>query len=264
MTVFFLIDQIAIPIYIIVTAMMVWFSWHMVSARGNVRGTYYELERDLARQKQWDAAAWVAVLGLFALMILGIQRSVVPFLRTEQSQQEIVAVGLTEQDSDFRTATPAPIAGGLNIEPVAPLGEDNTIILLTPTLTPTPLGTIIPNAPAPEGCVDPRATLQMPANGMRVFQPISVVGTAFTDSFTVAKLEIKGPGTNNTYLVIDDRRQEMREMGAFSQFAPAAYTQGEYQFRLTVFDITDNLVASCMVTIYISDPPVTATPTPLP
>jgi hypothetical protein len=262
MTLFFLLDQVALPIYFILGVIALWYAWKFFSARGQLRSTYYELERDLARQRQWDAATWVVVLGLFALMILGVQRSVVPFLQTELVQQELVSTGQIAQDGDFRTPTPAPIAGSLNIEPVAPLGEDNTIILLTPTLTPTPVGTIVPNAPAPEGCIDPRAFLQTPANGMRVFQPIEVVGTAYTDSFAVAKLEIKGPGTNNVYLVIEDKRQETRTLTAFSQFAPAAYTPGEYQFRLTVFDITDTLVASCMVTIYITDIPIPATPTP--
>ncbi len=264
MTLFLLLDQVAAPLYLILGAIAALNLWKLMNARGQIRTTYYELERDLANQRQWDALLWVAVLGLGALMVLGVQRSIVPFLRTEMEQQEFVATGQIEQDGTYSTATPAPIAGGLDIQPVAPLGEDNTIILLTPTLTPTPVGTIIPNAPDIEGCIDPRATLQMPANGMRVFQPVSVIGTAFTDSFSAAKLEIFGPGTNETWRTIDDKRQETREIGAFSQFAPAGYETGLYQYRLVVFDITNTLVASCMVNIYISEPPMTATPTPLP
>jgi hypothetical protein len=261
MTLFLLIDQVAIPIYIILSAMALWAGWRFLDARARLRSTYYELERDLARQRQWDALTWVAVFFLFGMMILGIQRSVVPFLQTEIAQQEIVSIGQIAQDGEYRTATPAPIAGGLDIVPVPPLGENNAIILLTPTLTPTPVGTIVPGAPAPVGCNDPRATLQIPANGMRVFQPITVTGTAFTEAFTAAKLEINGPSTLDTYRVIDERRQEAREFAPLSQFTPANYEPGAYQFRLTVFDITDTLVASCMVTIYITEPPITATPT---
>jgi hypothetical protein len=264
MTLVFLIDQVAVPLYIILAALAALSFWRSLHARWQLSSTYYELERDLARQRFGTSIGWMVAFGLMILGVLGIQQTVAPFLRTELEQREIISVSLMAQDGDFRTATPAPLDGGLNIQPVAPLGENNMIILLTPTLTPTPVGTIIPNAPAAEGCQDPRATLQIPANGMRVFQPISVVGTAFTDSFAVAKLEISGPGTDNTYVVIDDRRQETREVAPFSQFAPAAYPPGQYSFRLTVFDITQQLVASCMVTIYITEPPVTPTPTPRP
>jgi len=252
MTLVFLIDQVAGPLYLILAALAAISFWRGLNARGQLASTYYELERDLARQRFGTAMGWVLAFGLLMLGVLGVQQSMGPFLQTELAQRELVNVGLMAQDGDFSTATPAPLEGGLDIQPVPPLGEDNLIIPLTPTLTPTPVGTIIPNAPEIEGCQDPRATLQVPANGMRVFQPISVIGTAFTDSFAVAKLEISGPGTNNTYVVIDDRRQETRETAPFSQFAPAAYPPGEYQFRLTVFDITQQLVASCMVTIYIT------------
>ncbi len=256
------IDQIALGLYLIMLALGLWQLWQWVQAQTQARTTFYELERDLARQRQADALTWLAILGQLALIVLGVQRVVSPYLQSEQRIQEQIAAGQIAQDGDFVTATPAPpLAGGIDIQPVPPLGDDNTVLLLTPTLTPTPVGTIVPNAPPIEGCNDPRATLQVPANGMRVFQPITVIGTAYTENFALAKIEISGPGTNNTYAVIDDRRQEARTLSPFSQFVPAPYLSGAYRFRLTVFDITDTLVASCMVTIYISEPPLTATPT---
>ncbi len=261
---FFFVDQIAVGVYIVLGAIALWFVWRFLSARIEYASTFYELERDLARQKQWDAALLVVLMLQFSIGILGIQREVVPFLQGEINVQEAVAVGIVIQDGAVATFTPAPIAGGLNIEPVAPLGENNVVLLVTPTLTPTPVGTIVPNAPAIVGCNDDRATIQVPANGMRVFSPIPIVGTAYTESFALAKVEIKGVSTNDNYTVIDDKRQPILISSAFSQFSPALYSPGEYQLRIMVFDLTDTPVASCMVTIYITEPPMTPTPTRTP
>lgn len=263
MSLFFLLDQVALPVYLILGALAAWHLWRVMNARAQMTSTYYELERDLARQRRGGALTWVVAFGLLMVMVLGVQRSVVPFLRTELEQQEIVSIGQVDQDSDFRTATPAPVAGGLNIQPVAPLGEDSVIILLTPTLTPTPVGTIIPNTGPVEGCVDPRATLQVPANGMKVFQPITIIGTAYTDSFSSAKLELISLDPGDSWRVIDERRQEARETMALSQFSPINSDPGTYKLRLVVFNLRQEMVASCMVTIYITEPPVTPTQTPV-
>ena len=125
--------------------------------------------------------------------------------------------------------------------------------------TPTAVGTIIPADP-PVGCDSPEAQLRIPGNGMRVFQPIPVVGTVFTDQFSYASLEISGPSTRGSFQLIDDQPTEVRDSEEFSLFLPAGYEPGEYQFRLMVYDITNTLKASCQVHIYISDPLPTLTP----
>ena len=143
------------------------------------------------------------------------------------------------------------------------LGGDNDFnqILITPLPTPTLVGTIIANAPEPFGCSSTEASLEIPANGMRVFEPIVVRGTAFTENFAYAKIELKGPGTFNNFTVIDDKREPIAETADFSQFVPAPYEPGRYEFRLMVFDITDTLRASCLVNIYINRPAQTPSPT---
>ncbi|MCU0515138.1 MAG: hypothetical protein MUE40_21490 [Anaerolineae bacterium] len=267
MTLVALIDRVAPGLYFLVVALCLWLLWRWRAARSEYRSTYFELERDLARLRQVNALTLLLVLLLLALLILGVQRSVLPFLQQEDS----LLIARAEQaaareDGTFVTSTPPPAAGGaFDVVPVPPLGGDNNpVIQLTPTLTPTPVGTIIPNPPLVQGCNDPRATLQIPTNGMRVFQPIRVVGTAFSDNFAFAKIEISGPGTNNIYGVVDQTLQPVTAVSDFSQFAPAGYAEGLYQFRLMVFDISQLPVASCMVNIYISAPPVTPTPTPTP
>jgi hypothetical protein len=134
-------------------------------------------------------------------------------------------------------------------------------VLATPTLTPTPVGTIVPNAPPVIGCGEPGATLQIPANGMRVFEPIRVVGTAFVDDFAFYKFEIAGPATGGNFAPLEDQTQLVGEIGDLGQFVPSFYEPGEYRFRLSVFDITNTMGPSCTVTIYISAP--IPSPTPL-
>ncbi len=262
--VFFLIDQLALGLYILMAAVIMRYGYRLLLAAGDYRATYFELERSLARHRQMNATTGIIVAAEIVLLVLGVQQTVVPFLEQEATLQQVAQARRANMtDGEFVTATPPPRAqGAFDIEPVPPLvGDDEQIILLTPTLTPTPVGTIVPNPPASEGCDDPRAQLQVPANGMRVFQPIAVRGTAYTSNFASAKIEIKGPDTNNSYQVVADILQPVQNLSDFYQFNPAVYGEGVYQFRLMIYDVSSTLVAACMVNIYISDP---ATPTPAP
>lgn len=264
-TVFGFVDRIAPGLYLLVVALCLWNIWRLRAARVELRATYYELERDLARLKQVNALTILVIAAQIGLLVLGVQRSMLPYLLQDDRLRSVSAEQNALVDGVFVTSTPAPlVASGLDIQPVAIGGDDNPGLQLTPTFTPIPVGTIIPNAPPIQGCSDPRATLKIPANGMRVFQPTTVTGTAYADNFTSAKIEISGPGTNNTYAVIDETLLPVRDSAEFSQFSPAQYVAGLYQFRLMVFDISGSPIASCMVNIYISEPPVTPTPSPTP
>jgi hypothetical protein len=260
-----LIESAAIGLYLLIVAVVLWNMWQWLRARAEIRATYFELERDLARLRQVNAITVIVLAIQAAFLILGVQFAAMPYLRRENALLEIQRQTVAT-DGTFATATPAAVvAQGLDIEPADDLeSDDNPIIQFTPAPTFTPIGTIIPNPPNIEGCNDPRSTLQVPANGMRVFQPITVIGTAYTDNFTSAKIEISGPGTNNTYAVVGETLLPVRENAAFSQFTPAAYTEGLYKFRLMVFDVSGSPVASCMVNIYITDFPATATTTATP
>jgi len=263
----FLIEQVAIGLYILIGVgiIMFWLRWRV--ARFDVRATRFELERDFAKFRR-DNALTLMVLGVeLALIVFGIQRIVAPTVRSDQELERLIAMNNSEtvietpSDGVFITPTrPAPLSN-LPIEPVELPRDNEFSVFVTPTLTPTPVGTIEPNAPSVYGCDTPNAFLQIPANGMRVFQVIRVAGTAFVDDFSSYKLEISGPTTLNTFWVIDEGSIPIDELGTLSQFNPDPYAEGTYQFQLTVFDTTRELKASCMVTIYLSRP--IPTPTPL-
>jgi hypothetical protein len=262
---FFLVDQLATGLYALLGVVVMWQLYRLNGAQGELRSSYFELERDLASQRRYAALTSIVIAFEVGIIILGVQMQVVPFLESERTIEERLEVQRQQiRDGVFATDTPpAAVASGPDIEIGTPLGgQEETGFISTPTPTPTPVGTIVPNAPPISGCEDDRAFLQIPANGMRIFAPVTVRGTAFVDNFSQAKLEIQGPSTNGQYVPVYTIDQPVRQMNDITLFIPARYETGLYQFRLTVFDLSLELRASCMVNIYISEPPVTPTPTP--
>ncbi len=255
-----LIDQIAVGIYFLLAAGILFSLRRYLIHAEDHRSSYFELERDLSRYRQINAISAIIFLVELAIIIAGIQLVVVPELLLDRRIQGLVA-GAEQEDGVFVTPVPAPPAVDLGIEPVAlPRSADAVNqIQATPVPTPTAVGTIIPADP-PVGCDSPEAQLLIPGNGMRVFQPIPVVGTVFADQFSYASLQISGPSTNGNFFLLTDQNTEVRETAEFGQFVPAGYETGEYQFRLMVYDITNTLKASCLVHIYISEPLPTVTP----
>ena len=260
-TLVFLIEQIAVGLYILLAVAIFLTLRRWGRARRELRSTHFELERDLARNERGDATTILILLIEAVLIVVGLQQVVAPTIRSAAGITVAGAQALT--DGEFNTPVPvfdqnAQIdASGVNLTPDDP----SLRVLATPTLTPTPVGTIVPNAPPAIGCNEPGAVLQVPANGMRVFEPISVVGTAFIDNFAFYKFEIKGPMTGGNFAPLEDHTQMVTELGELGQFVPSFYEPGVYEFRLSVFDITNTLGPSCTVNIYISEP--IPTPTPL-
>ncbi len=258
----FLIEQMATGLYIITAVAVVVAARSWLRASSAYRGTYFELERDIARYRRGNAFTALVLLIEFGLIIVGIQRVVAPTLREnmrDQPQRQIAVVS----DGEFRTPVPPTFSAQVIDPSNVQLGEIDPAqqIQPTPTLTPTPVGTIVPNAPAAQ-CISPEAQLQIPANGMIVFEPIPVVGIATTDNFAFYRFELKGESTSGNFATIGvDGTQPVAQLGALGQFVPSFYAPGEYQFRISVFDTSSAPRASCTVTIYISAP--IPTPTPL-
>ena len=254
------IDQVAIGIYFLLAAAILFALRRYVIWGEEFRASYFELERDLSRYRQQNAITAAVLLLELGIIVAGVQFMVVPALQRERELEDLVRDARLD-DGIFVTPAPATPASGFAIDPVAlPRADDFAgLIQPTPAPTPTAVGTLIPADPV-VGCDKPEAQLRIPANGMRVFQPIPVVGTVFADQFAFASIEINGPSTFGNFQVIEDQITEVREPAEFSQFVPAGYAAGEYQFRLMVFDITQTLQASCQVRIYISQPLPTLTP----
>jgi hypothetical protein len=262
MRVAFFIEQIAIGLYALIAFGVVfqWYRWRL--ARWAYRATQFELERDLARYRSSNQLTGLVLLVELGLIVAGVQNVVAPTLREVENIDDVVEQIVV--NVPFTTPTPGARAtvefnaDSIIFQDSNPAEE----IFFTPTDEPTAVGTIMPNAPQMVGCDSPMATLQIPANGMKVFQITEVVGTAFTDNFASYKLEIKGPSTFNNFATLEGGISPLTESGSLGQFNPSPYEPGWYQFRVVVFDTTDTMKASCTINIQIEEAQPTRTPLP--
>jgi len=260
-TIVFFIEQIAIGLYILIGLGIFWMLRRWGQAGYNLRSTQFELERDMYRYKRANAVTGLILLIQAGLIVVGIQEVVAPTIRANAvaSADNTVAI-----EPKFET----PVAPDVNFSqpPIDSsgviLGDDPNAnkIQSTDVPTPTPVGTILPNPPAAQGCDSPQAQLQIPGNGQLVFNPTRIIGTAFTDNFSAYRFELNGPSTKGEFAVLGEYNVPVKEIGDLGQFVPSFYEPGAYQFRLTVFDITNALKAACMVNITISLPVPTPTP----
>jgi hypothetical protein len=256
----FLIEQVAVGLYIFIALGIFLALRRYGNAQREYRATRFELERDLARFKRANAITSIVLLVEGALVVLGVQLVVAPTLRSTLNFAPTTVQVI--EDLAFNTPTPQPLSevsiddSNVDFGALNPAGE----IQITPTPTATPVGTIEPNAPAPVGCDTPNAVLQIPANGQVVREIIPVVGVADVENFASFKLEIRGQPLGDSFFSMESYVQPAPERRQLSQFNPALYPEGTYEFRLAVFDITDTLRASCTVTIYIRPPLPTPTP----
>jgi hypothetical protein len=257
-----LIDQLAVGLYIFLAIGALLNLRGLLRARGEWRATQYELERELARYRQVGALSMLIMLVQGALIVFGVQRVAAPYLNgialAESGAQVVqledgtlVTLTAPPPGDPFRPDTSGVVIGDLG------LGEAP---LATPVPTATLVGTLQPNPPAAVGCDQPtNAVLQIPANGMVVFDPITIRGVANVENFAYYRLELGG-GQLGNFAVLQTVTVPVAELGDLGQFTPAVFPSDEYRFRLTVFDITNALRASCELTIFITDPPPTTTP----
>lgn len=261
-SVVFLVEQGALGLYILLGVGVVLSVRSWLRSNYDLRTTHFELERDIFRYKRANALTRLILFIEGLLVVLGMQLIVAPTIREETSRTAGNSSAAVVEPPFF-TPTAAPVAfGEIPIDPGGVnLGNEEVVrVQATPTLTPTPVGTLLPNPPPIAGCDTPNATLQIPANGMLVFEPIRIIGTAYTDNFAFYKLEISGPSTNGVFAVLSQYAQPVSDLADLGQFVPSFYAPGEYRFQLTVFDITNMLKAACMVNITISEPIPTPTP----
>ncbi|MBA3873708.1 MAG: hypothetical protein H0X30_31635 [Anaerolineae bacterium] len=260
-TVVFFVEQIAIGLYILIGVGLFWTLRRWSNAGYNLRSTQFELERDMYRYKRANAVTSLIILIQLGLIVFGIQNVVAPNIRANAGAG---TDNTTVVEPKFVTPVPPNVNFGQS--PVdssnVNLGDDPNAnkIQSTDVPTATPVGTILPNPQPLQGCDSPQAQFQIPGNGQLVFNPIRVIGTAFTDNFSSYRFELNGPSTKGQFVVLGEYNVPVKEQGDLGQFVPAFYDPGAYQFRLTVFDITNALKAACMVNITISQPPLTPTP----
>jgi hypothetical protein len=155
-TLVFLVEQTAIGLYILIAIGIFWY-WHKwVNARRAYRATTFELERDITRYEIGGALTTMVLLVEIGLVVIGIQRVVAPTVRADREVLDQAETVQGFEDGVFSSPTPPPIKS--YIPPQNPGefdfgGQPELQIRITPTLTPTHVGTLRP-APTPIGCND--------------------------------------------------------------------------------------------------------------
>lgn len=260
----YLIEQIAPAIYLFCAAGVLFWLGRYFAAQAGLRAAEFELERELEEQRRARAITWAIGLVELGLAAMAVALVIAPTLRAD-----LLNAGLPsapEGDVEQRFATSTPGGDGSDAEGVfltvtaQVLSGGGAILQLTAVASPTPVGTIISGAPEPIGCNSEQASLEIPANGMLVFDTLTVVGTANIPNFAFYTLEISGISTGGEFGVLDNKTSPVIEKGVLGQFALASFQPGQYRFRLAVFDNLSEMRASCTVSIFISERPPTNTP----
>lgn len=260
----YLIEQIAPAIYLFCAAGVLFWLGRFFAAQAALRAAEFELERELEEQRRARALTWTIGLIELGLAALAIATVVAPTLRADLLSAGLPIAPETGAEQRFATSTPGGDgneAEGVFLTVTAQaLSGGGAFLQLTAVASPTPVGTIIAGYPTPVGCNSEQASLEVPANGMRVFDTLTVIGTANIPDFAFYTLEISGPSTGGEFGVLDNKTAPMPQKGVLGQFAVAAFQPGDYRFRLAVFDSLSEMRASCTVWIVISPRPPTNTP----
>ncbi len=273
----FFLEQIANGLYLLCAAGLLLSVRSLLISRRELWAAEFELEREQALRRQASAITWMLGLIEIALAVYAIATVVAPTLRSDVIAGDISAQSAFE-DVPLVTSTPGGDGSILN-DQGTPIGDDSIgammltvtaaaaagsggpIIIITPTLAPTPVGTIIPGMPTPIGCTSPDAWLEVPANGQVLFDSVTVRGTANTDNFAFYRFEVSGPSTGGQFAPVGgDKTAAVTKIGALGQLVLSPFQQGQYSFRLAVFDNTSALRASCTVQVMIGSRPPTTTP----
>lgn len=251
----FFIEQISFGLYILSMAGLLWVAIRLSRARRDLTVAQFKLEREHAQVRQASAITFGGLLIEVIIGVWAITNVMAPTIRDIRLGGEVQPQRALER---FVTSTPAPN------EPIAlnagAPAEEGPGIFATPIPTATPVGTILPEAPEIIGCPEDKAWLHIPGNGQLIFEATTVVGTANIADFAFYRFEIKPAQPGSQFAPIGGDYTVPVVNGPLGEILPFNFPEGEYRFRLSVFDQTYTQKALCEITIHISAPPPTPTP----
>lgn len=247
------IDSIAVGLLIFLGLLFVWNIRSLILARNELRVAQFGLERELAQRQGGRSVTFVIIAIELAVFVWAIMSIAAPTWRD----------GLPEDSSGirpvstFETSTPSQLG---EFNPIPTTGGSDFEIIQTAPPPSTPVGTII--APGGrEGCTADQATIQIPADGQLVFEPIQIIGVANVENFAFYKFEIRRDRPDTSFAPLGvEYTQPVETLDVLGQFIPSNYLNGGYRLRLMVFDTNSMPAASCEITILIDDPIPTETP----
>jgi hypothetical protein len=276
------IDNNVAAFYAISFALLLIVLWRLRRAQRELSRTNFELERERALGRRARIIDATVLIILFILAITAVNRVAAPYLR--QHPLAPSRFSLTNYSDRFVTRVPgasseasatpeAGMAGEMEIMEAAAAASPTQAVGViqratdifsgeveaTFTPTSTPPGTLMADPPDPVGCADASALIAMPVNGQILYETIVVEGSANTAGFSAYQFQIKGPATDDRWMVLRSYTTPVSG-GVLGQFDGSAFDPGVYQFRLAVVDNEDKTIASCTINIQLDQPPATATP----
>jgi hypothetical protein len=277
----FLIENIAPAIYIFGGIIIFFGLIRLIRAGHELSIAEFALERELAMRQRAGTITRMLFSVEVMLAAYAIANVVAPTIRADilgvpvaQSNAPDVAALVTQPPSRVTLVntlgTPLPrndINAPFQTLTAMPRGDNNFVVGVTQAAAPTQPGTIIPGVSAPIGCENDPASavafIDIPRNGQVLYESITVQGIANAPTFGRYKFEIAGPGTGGSFAPFGgDKTQPVKEMNVLGQLSLLPFSTGEYQFKLAVFDTSDQLRASCTITVYLRKHPPTLSPAP--
>lgn len=219
----------------------------VVSRRGR-RVAVFGLEREAAQRQLRRSLSAITLLTLLIGLVYVIDNIILP--NTEDSVQ------------DELTPTPAVFVAQ---EPTA-----TQALLLFPTITPTvglpPAEAAEAEAEAPaevvDGCEILGATVTRPTPGETVSGQVLVEGEANILNFAQYKFELKGPSTEDVWVVVGTYINPVQS-GLLGVWDSTSLVPGNYTLRLIVHRQDGSYVTPCEVPLNVTRPIIiapTATP----
>ncbi len=277
----FLIENIAPFIYILGGFIIFLGLRRLLLTQRDLSIAEFALERELALRKR----AGTITRMLFSIEVMlaayAIANVIAPTIRADilgvpvtRSNEPDVAVLATIPPAKVTLVntqgTPIPrndVGASFETLTAMPRGVSGPVLAINSTSLPTPPGTIIPGVAAPVGCEATGngaiAMIDIPRNGQVLYESVTVTGIANAPTFGRYKFEISGPSTGGNFAPFGgDKTQPVKELNILGQLSLLPFNTGEYQFKLAVFDSSDQLRASCTITVYLRKHPPTPSPVP--
>jgi len=250
----FLIERIAFGLYILCAGGILFMARRLYEARKDLTNSQFKFERELALVRQATAITFGGLLIEFVIGVWAVANLMAPTLRDMQVGEGTDITGPTR----FVTSTPAA-----NAPVVLDTGgavDNSNDPFATPQPTATAVGTIIPDAEDIVGCARDSAWMLIPGNGQLVFEATTIWGTASISNFAFYRFEIRVIGSGTDFAPLPGDYTTPVINGPLGDILPFQLPEGDYRFRLVVFDSTQTSRAVCEITIHISAPPPTPTP----
>ncbi len=216
-----------IVIYVILSLLALWQLRKFVLAWNELRGAIFGLEREAAQSRVNQAAAFLVLVIIMAVLEFTLVSIVIPSMPTI-SPRPTATLDLLATPTTTLVATSA-------------VGEEGG-----PTPTPSEL-------PAAEGCTPGQVNLVGPLNGDLVTGTITLYGTANIPNFGFYTYEVARPG-ETVWLPLQVGRQPVVN-DALGVWDTATLEPGDYLLRLVVNDNVGISMTPCAIQVRVVTAP---------